>query len=93
MGRSSGSAMNVNFLPVNSSTLTGSTAILFFCNLITVASISSTSNAICRKPVASGLDGLAGGWGNENNSITIFHAMKDRVCKSFFLCEKFPTQF
>lgn len=65
MGSSSGSAMNVNFLFVFSSILTGSAIILYPFKPATVASISSTSKAMCLRPLPSGLDNLSGAPGNE----------------------------
>ncbi len=68
MGKPSGSAMKVNFLPVNSSILVGSISMLREFILKTTSSKLSTSKAKCLNPVASGLLGLLGGLGNENNS-------------------------
>ena len=48
-----------------------SAVIPFSCRWVIAAATSGTSKARWRRPVASGREGLAGGLGKENNSITV----------------------
>src|SRR5690349_8036175 len=68
-GSLSGSLKKVNRLPVNSSTLIGSVTTPLMLRCRTAASKSLTENARCLNPCASGVEGLGGGCGKENNSI------------------------
>jgi hypothetical protein len=47
----------------------GSTKIFLEFKKVTVCSKSSTAKAKWRNPLASGVEGLAGGLGKENNSM------------------------
>lgn len=57
-------------LPVNSSMRMGSAATLCNARCAIMASMSSTANARCLSPAASGLDTRGGGEGKENSSMT-----------------------
>lgn len=61
MGKPSGSAMKVKRFFVISSILTGSAVMSLKESNATVFSMSSTSNAKCCKPQASGFEVRAGG--------------------------------
>ena len=62
--------MKKNFFSVNSSILISSQSIPFCNNSVRFSSTFSTAKAKCLKPQLSGQEGLFGGFGKENNSIT-----------------------
>lgn len=78
-GSPSGSLKNVIFFPVNSSIRIGSQGIPSASSSFTVASTSSTLNARCRRPQASGLLTLTGGLDTPKISSSILPH-----CKSSF---------